>query len=147
MLVDDVTVRLTAGRGGKGAVAFQKVRLSQGPTGGDGGDGGSIYLEGVSDIGALGWYTSNRDIHAEDGKNGRGQFLDGRAGEDLILKVPTGTTITNLDTGYVKEITRAGERILAAGGGESGRGNFKFRSSINTTPRESEEGKGGDVAN
>ena len=145
MLVDDVTVRLTAGRGGKGAVAFQKVRLSQGPTGGDGGDGGSIYLEGVSDIGALGWYTSNRDIHAEDGKNGRGQFLDGRAGEDLILKVPAGTKIINEESRFVREITRLGERILVAGGGVGGRGNFKFRSGTNTSPKESEEGTAGDT--
>src|SRR3989344_1945733 len=145
MLVDDVTVRLTAGRGGKGAVAFQKVRLSQGPTGGDGGDGGSIYLEGVSDIGALGWYTSNRDIHAEDGKNGRGQFLDGRDGEDLILKVPTGTKIINEESGFVREITQVGERILVAGGGVGGRGNFKFRSGTNTSPKESEVGTAGDT--
>lgn len=144
MLVDDVTVRLSAGSGGRGAVAFQKVRLSQGPTGGDGGRGGSIYFEGVSDIGALSWFTSNRDIHAEDGKNGRGQFLDGRAGEDLILKVPTGTTIRNEETGFVREITRVGERVLVAGGGLGGRGNFKFRSGINTSPEQFEEGTVGD---
>ena len=147
MLVDEITIRLRGGNGGKGAVAFQKVKLMQGPTGADGGRGGNVYLEGVTDIGALMNYASRKEMHAEDGKNGRGQFIDGRAGEDLVLKIPTGTTITNLDTGYVKEITRAGERILAAGGGESGRGNFKFRSSINTTPMESEEGKVGDVAN
>src|SRR3989344_6950558 len=111
MLVDDVTVRLTAGRGGKGAVAFQKVRLSQGPTGGDGGD----------------------------------QFLDGRAGEDLILKVPAGTKIINEESRFVREITRLGERILVAGGGVGGRGNFKFRSGTNTSPKESEEGTAGDT--
>ena len=145
MLIDDVTVRLTAGAGGRGAVAFQKVRLAQGPTGGDGGDGGSIYLEGVSDIGALSWYTSNRAIHAEDGKNGRGQFLDGRDGEDLILKVPTGTKIINEESGFVREITQVGERILVAGGGVGGRGNFKFRSGTNTSPKESEVGTAGDT--
>lgn len=147
MLIDEITIQLRGGNGGKGAVAFQKVKLMQGPTGADGGRGGNVYLEGVSDIGALMNYASRKEMHAEDGKNGRGQFIDGRAGEDLVLKIPTGTTIRNLDTGYVKEITKAGERILAAGGGGGGRGNFKFRSSVNTTPMEAEEGKVGDVAN
>lgn len=146
MLVDEITITLRGGHGGRGAVAFQKVRLMQGPTGGDGGRGGGVYLEGVSDIGALMNYASRKEMHAEDGKNGRGQFIDGRAGEDLVLKIPAGTRITNLATGFVREITRPGERVLVAGGGEGGRGNFKFRSATNTTPMESEEGKAGDVA-
>jgi GTP-binding protein len=146
MLVDEVTVRLEAGHGGRGAVAFQKVRLMQGPTGGDGGRGASIYFEGVSDIGALGLYASRKVITADSGGNGRGQFIDGPRGDDLILKVPAGTTIVNPETGFRKEISHIGERILAAGGGDGGRGNFKFRSSTNTTPKDFEEGKPGDVA-
>lgn len=146
MLVDEVTVELRAGSGGRGAVAFNKVRLSLGPTGADGGRGGSIYLEGVSDIGALGWFSNKKIIEAEDGKNGRGQFIDGRDGEHLVLKVPAGTTVTNLETGFSREISGVGERILAVGGGQGGRGNFKFRSSTNTSPREFEEGTPGDVA-
>jgi len=147
MLVDDVTVRLEAGRGGRGAVAFQKVRLAQGPTGGDGGKGGSIYLEGVSSMNALLFFASKKVIRAENGGNGRGQFIDGAGGADLVLKVPTGTRIVNLDTGFVREIEKVGERILVAGGGVGGRGNFKFRSSTNTSPKEFEEGTEGDVAN
>ena len=146
MLIDEVTIRLEAGSGGKGAVAFQKVRLMQGPTGADGGRGGSIYFEGVGDPGALSYFAARKTVRAESGKNGRGQFIDGRAGEDLILKVPTGTMLRNVDTGFTREITKQGERILAAGGGDGGRGNFKFRSSTNTTPMESEEGKPGDTA-
>ena len=144
MLVDDVTIRFTAGAGGRGAVAFNKVRLSLGPTGADGGRGGSIYIEGVTDIGALSYYASKKEMHAEDGKNGRGQFIDGRNGEDLILKVPTGTRFTNLETGFQREIEKAGERVLLLGGGVGGRGNFKFRSSTNTSPKEFEEGTVGD---
>src|SRR3989338_6985363 len=102
MLVDDITLRLEAGHGGKGAVAFNKVRLMQGPTGGDGGRGGSIYFEGVSDINALAQYASRKEVQAENGKDGRGQFIDGRMGVDLILKVPTGTRFTNVETGYVR---------------------------------------------
>jgi GTP-binding protein len=146
MLVDEVTVRLEAGHGGRGAVAFQKVRLSQGPTGGDGGRGASIYFEGVSDIGALGLYASRKVITADSGGNGRGQFIDGPRGEDLILKVPAGTTIINPASGFRREISHVGERVLVAGGGDGGRGNFKFRSSTNTTPKDFEEGKPGDVA-
>jgi len=146
MLVDDITLTLEAGHGGNGAVAFNKVRLMQGPTGGDGGRGGSIYFEGASDINALARYASKKTIRAESGKNGRGQFIDGRDGEDFIIHVPTGTRITNLDTAYTREIEHVGDRVLAAGGGSGGRGNFKFRSSINTTPKEAEDGLPGDVA-
>lgn len=146
MLVDEVTVRLEAGHGGRGAVAFNKVRLSLGPTGGDGGRGANIYFEGISDIGALSLYASRKIIRAESGRDGRGQFIDGRAGTDMVLKVPVGTRIRNLDTGFVREIAKAGERLLGAGGGEGGRGNFKFRSSTNTSPKDFEEGRPGDVA-
>src|SRR3989338_6826386 len=146
MLVDDVTIRLEAGHGGRGAVAFNKIRLAQGPTGGDGGRGGSIYFEGVSDIAALMLFVSKKTVRAESGGNGRGQFIDGRAGEDFTIRVPTGTVLTNLDTGFVREINNVGERLLAAGGGTPGRGNFKFRSSTNTSPKDFEEGTSGDVA-
>jgi len=146
MLVDDVQVRLEAGAGGRGAAAFSKVRLVRGPTGGDGGRGGSFYFEGVSDVNALSFYSGRKVIRAEKGKDGRGQYIDGRDGEDTILKVPAGTRITNLDTGYSQEIAEVGERILVAGGGNGGRGNFKFRSSTNTSPKEYEEGTPGDAA-
>ena len=145
MLVDDVTIRLEAGHGGHGSVSFNKVRLSQGPTGGDGGRGGSFYFEGVSDINALAFFSGRKVLRAENGKNGRGQFIDGKNGTDMVLKVPAGTRITNQGTGFMQEITEVGERILAAGGGSGGRGNFKFRSSTNTTPKESEDGKKGDI--
>ena len=147
MLVDDVTIRLEAGPGGRGAVAFQKVRLARGPTGGDGGNGGSIYFEAISDLGALSQYAVKKTVRAEKGGDGRGQFIDGARGEDMTLKVPTGTTVRNLETGFARELTVVGERLLAAGGGVGGRGNFKFRSSTNTTPKESEEGTPGDIAN
>ncbi|MDO8514018.1 MAG: GTPase ObgE [bacterium] len=146
MLVDEITITTKAGDGGKGCVAFNKVKLSRGPTGADGGLGGSVYFEGTSDINALMNYASQKEVAGEKGHDGRGQFLDGRRGEDLVVKIPTGTTITNIETNYTQEITKVGERILAAGGGIGGRGNFKFRSAINTTPMESEEGTPGDRA-
>lgn len=144
MLVDEITMRVEAGRGGRGAVAFNKVRLMFGPTGGDGGRGGSVYAEGVSDIGALAAYSSVKVLKAKDGENGRGQFVDGKTGADEVIRVPIGTRITNTSTGRVQEINAVGERILLAGGGVGGRGNFKFRSSTNTTPKQFEEGTAGD---
>lgn len=145
MLIDDVTIRLEAGSGGNGAVAFNRTRLNLGPVGGDGGRGGNIYFEGVSNIDALQFYAAKKEIKAKNGGNGRAQFIDGAAGDDLVLKVPAGTIIRNLETGFEKEVTKIGQRVLGAGGGRGGRGNFKFRSSTNTTPKEAEEGTRGDV--
>lgn len=145
MLVDEVTMVLHAGKGGRGAVAFNKVKKMLGPTGGDGGRGASIYFEGVVDINALKTYASRKTILAKNGGDGRGQFVDGKDGADLILKVPVGTRVVNLQSGFVSEIERVGERVLAAGGGSGGRGNFKFRSGSNTSPKEFEEGTEGDT--
>lgn len=146
MLIDDVTIRLEAGNGGRGAAAFNRVKKNLGPTGADGGRGANIYFEGVSNIDALQFFSAKKVIKAPDGGNGRAQFVDGSAGEDLTLKVPVGTMIRNVESGFTREITNVGERLLAVGGGRGGRGNFKFRSAINTSPKEFEEGTPGDVA-
>lgn len=147
MLVDEIAIRLVGGAGGRGAVAFNKVPLMLGPTGGDGGRGGNVFFEGIADVNGLMPLASRKQIEAEDGKNGRGQFVDGRDGEDRIVKIPIGTRIINADTGYTQEMETVGQRILAAGGGKGGRGNFKFRSSTNTSPQEFEEGTVGDEIN
>ncbi len=146
MLVDEVTMTLRAGRGGRGAVAFNKVKLMQCPTGGDGGRGGYIYFEGIPDINALKPFASRKEIQAKEGGNGRGQFIDGPDGPDTVLKLPTVGRRGKMEGGLTLELTRAGERILAAGGGNGGRGNFKFRSGSNTSPKEFEAGTEGDVA-
>lgn len=145
MLIDDVIIQVTAGHGGNGAVAFNNVPMSLGPTGADGGTGGSVYFEGVSSLDALLQFSYLKEHNAENGENGKKQFRDGAAGKDLILRIPVGTVITNVDTGDVHEITQVGQRMQAARGGIGGRGNFKFRSSRNTTPYEFEEGKPGDT--
>lgn len=85
MLVDEMTIRLTAGNGGKGRAAFNKVKLMQGPSGGDGGHGGNIYLEGVVDIGALAMYSNKKEIKAHDGKNGGAQFTDGHRDRKSVV--------------------------------------------------------------
>lgn len=144
MLIDDVTIEIKAGDGGRGAVAFQKNLGSRGPTGTAGGRGGSVYIEGVSDLSRLNQFRFKKKLEAERGMDGRSQFRDGHDGKDLILQVPVGTVVHNLTAKNRDEITRVGERILVARGGKGGRGNFHFRSSTNTTPKEFEEGKPGE---
>ena len=135
MLIDDVTIRIKAGDGGRGAVAFNKNLMSLGPAGGDGGNGGSIYFEGVSDLSALSQFRYKKDLKTKNGGDGRPQFSDGKDGEDLILKVPVGTVIRNLETEKTEEIIKTGQRIPMAKGGHGGKGNFKFRSPKNTSPK------------
>ena len=147
MLIDDITIRVKGGHGGQGAVAFDRNKFGQGPTGGSGGNGGSVYLEGVADIGALRRFHQAKDWPAEDGRAGRGQFRDGHRGEDVVLQVPVGTVVHNLTTGFDREILKIGERLLVAKGGLGGKGNFHFRSSVNTTPEESQPGLPGDKFN
>ncbi|MDR3581764.1 MAG: GTPase ObgE [Candidatus Pacebacteria bacterium] len=144
MLIDDVKIRVSAGHGGKGAVAFNKTLMSLGPAGGSGGLGGSIYLLGVSDLSALGQFRFKKEFAAEDGREGRGQFRDGYDAEDLILKVPVGTVAHNLTTGADVEVSKVDEKILVAKGGKGGKGNFQFRSSRNTTPKQSQPGLPGE---
>ncbi|MGB2762442.1 MAG: GTPase ObgE [Minisyncoccales bacterium] len=140
MLIDDVKIRVKAGDGGRGAVAFSKVKMTLGPTGADGGRGGNVYFEGVSDLSALNQFRYKKELSAENGKNGKRGFNDGTDGKDLFLKVPVGTVIHNLSLKQDSEIVSVGQRLLIVEGGKGGRGNFKFRSSTNTTPKEFEEG-------
>ena len=144
MLIDDVNVRISAGHGGKGSVAFNKTLMNLGPAGGSGGKGGSVFAEGVSDLSALGQFRFKKEFAAEDGMYGRDQFRDGHDGKDLILKVPVGTIAHNLTTDQDFEIEHVGERVLLAKGGNGGKGNFLFRSSRNTTPKQSQPGLPGE---
>lgn len=143
MLVDEVTIQLKAGSGGRGAVEFNRTKMMLGPVGGTGGDGGSIYVEGVADITALAPLAGRSSIRAEDGARGLGQLTDGRDGKDVTIRVPQGTRVVNVDTGAIQEITTVGERLLVAAGGRGGRGNYKFRSSITPSPQKFEEGQPG----
>lgn len=144
MLIDDIKIKVAAGNGGRGAVAFNRNLMSLGPTGGMGGAGGSIYAEGVSDINALGQFRFKKEFKAENGLDGRGQFRDGHDGKDLVLKIPIGTCIHNLTRGTEVSVEKTGERILLTQGGLGGRGNFHFRSSRNTSPTESRPGSSGE---
>jgi GTP-binding protein len=144
MFIDDVTIKIKAGNGGRGVVAFNRTKMSLGPTGGNGGNGGNIYLEGVSDISALAQFRYKKELVAKNGENGKSSLNDGETGEDLILKVPIGTVVHNLSTKEDSEIISIGQRLLVAKSGLGGYGNFVFRSSTNTTPRQATDGSEGE---
>ncbi|MDO8436097.1 MAG: GTPase ObgE [bacterium] len=144
MIVDDVTIKAIAGAGGNGIATFNKTKMSLGPVGGNGGKGGSIYIEGVSDLSALNKFRFKKEVKAEKGEDGHSQLRDGRDGQDLILTVPVGTLAHNLTTGQDFEITKIGQQVRIALGGRGGKGNFNFRSSTNTTPKEFEYGEPGE---
>lgn len=144
MLIDDITIQITAGHGGRGAVAFNKNAMALGPVGGNGGRGGSVYVRGVADLGALEHFRYKKTFEAENGAPGRGQFVDGKDGQDLILPVPVGTVIHNRSTGTDIDITKIGQIELVAAGGNGGKGNFKFRSATDTSPRRFQPGLPGE---
>ena len=142
MLIDEVKIKVKAGDGGSGAVAFDKNKFAQGPAGGSGGKGGDLYFVGVSDLSALKQFRFKKEVMADDGKNGKGQYCDGPNGKDLFIKVPVGTVVS---CGNKKlEVVKIGEPVLIAKGGIGGKGNFLFRSSRNTTPMQSQPGIAGE---
>src|SRR5204863_57164 len=123
MIIDDVNITVTAGNGGNGIVRFNKTKMALGPTGGSGGNGGSVFLQGVSDLTALKQFRFKKVLQADNGETGRNQLHDGANAKDLILLVPVGTIARNLDWNHNIEITKIGQTELIAKGGRGGRGN------------------------
>jgi len=144
MIVDEVKINVTAGHGGKGLATFSKVKWALGPTGGNGGIGGNVLIEGVADLGALRHFRFKKDYFAEKGENGKSGLHDGRHADDLILHVPVGTVCHNLTRDEDIEITKIGQRELIAKGGKGGKGNYLFRSAVNTSPTQFQEGLPGE---
>lgn len=144
MLIDDITVLITAGKGGRGAVAFNKNLMSLGPAGARGGDGGNVFVEGISNLNALNYFKSKPEIKGADGEDGNPQFRDGKKAEHLILLVPVGTVIHNFKNNKIIEINKIGQKELIAKGGIGGYGNYHFRSSTNTSPTKFEYGTPGE---
>src|SRR3990170_7108755 len=117
MIVDDVKIKVQAGNGGDGAVAFNKNLMSLGPVGGNGGNAGRIFVEGVADITALNQFRFKKLIRTENGEKGQGQFRNGNNSEDVVFKVPVGTVIHNLTMDKDVEILNIGQKTLIAKGG------------------------------
>lgn len=148
--VDEANIRVEAGRGGNGVASFRREKYIPfgGPNGGDGGDGGSIYLIADRNINTLIDFRYTRDYKAQNGQAGMGQQKTGRAGQDLIIPVPEGTIVRDLDTQeMIGDLVEHGQKLLVAQGGRHGLGNVHFKSSTNRTPRQCTPGEPGDERN
>ena len=145
--VDEAPIHVYAGNGGNGCMSFlrEKFMPMGGPDGGDGGDGGSVYLEADCELNTLVDYRYQPRYRAEHGKAGRGKNCTGARGDDLILKVPVGTTVLDADTDEkLGDLTADGERLMVARGGFHGIGNARFKSSVNRAPRQTKPGQPGE---
>ena len=148
--VDEAQVYVEEGNGGNGCLSFrrEKVVPRGGPDGGDGGDGGSVFVEADYNLNTLIDYRYQPKYKAQNGEGGQGRDCRGKNGEDIVLKVPVGTTIIDLDTDEtLGDLREAGERVMVAKGGYHGLGNVRFKSSINRAPRQTTPGKPGESRN
>lgn len=146
--VDEATITVEAGKGGNGCLSFRREKYipKGGPDGGDGGDGGSIILEANDSINTLIDYRYQRHYRAQSGESGRGRNCTGAKGEDLVLQVPVGTTVFDIDTQEVLgDLTEVGGRLVIAQGGFHGLGNTRFKSSTNRAPRQTTKGSEGEA--
>ncbi len=147
MFVDEAKILVKAGDGGNGCVAFRREKFVPrgGPSGGDGGNGGSIYLEANPNDNTLLRYRYNREFKADRGRHGEGSNCTGHSGADMILRVPVGTLAFDEQTGEtIADLATAGQRVLIAHGGRGGRGNQHFAKPWHQAPREHEEGHAGE---
>ncbi|WP_416197709.1 MAG: GTPase ObgE [Sporanaerobacter sp.] len=147
MFIDIAKIRVKAGKGGDGAVAFrrEKYEPSGGPYGGDGGNGGSIILQVDNSIRTLMDFKYKRNYKAEDGENGKTKKQYGKKGSDLILKVPLGTIVKDGDSGKViVDLKEEGQTFVIAKGGKGGKGNAKFATPTRQAPRFAEAGEKGE---
>jgi len=150
MFIDEAKIRVKAGDGGNGCMAFRREKYIPrgGPSGGDGGHGGDIWMESSERHNTLVHFRFNPEYKAERGRHGEGSKKTGRDGEGIVLKVPVGTIVYDEDTGEkVHDFSRPDERVVIARGGRGGRGNAQFATSTHQAPREHEEGRPGEERN
>jgi GTP-binding protein len=146
MFIDQVTIDAISGNGGSGVTAFRREKFypKGGPSGGDGGRGGSVFAEGDANIWTLLDYTYQKKWLAENGDNGGGSQLTGASAEDLVMPVPLGTVIRDAGTGeLIGEVTAAGERLLICQGGRGGQGNQHFATPTRQAPHHYQSGEEG----
>ena len=146
--VDEVEITVEAGKGGNGCLSFRREKYIEkgGPDGGDGGDGGSVYLQADDNLNTLVDFRFNPRYRAESGKPGQGRNCTGAGGEDLVIKVPVGTSIVDANTDeLIGDLATAGERVMVAHGGRRGLGNTRFKSSTNRAPRKTTNGTPGEA--
>ncbi len=147
MFIDEATIRVKAGDGGNGCVAFRREKFVPrgGPSGGDGGKGGDIVIVSSERHNTLVHFRFNPEYKAQRGKHGEGSNKTGREGKDVVLRVPVGTLIFDAETGgKVHDFSRPDERMVVARGGRGGRGNAQFATATHQAPRECEAGRPGE---
>ncbi len=147
MFVDEAKIRVAAGDGGNGCMAFRREKFVPrgGPSGGDGGKGGDVVMEASEKHNTLVHFRFNPEYKAQRGRHGEGSNCTGARGEDVVLKVPVGTLVYDEETGeLVHDFSQPNERIIIARGGRGGRGNQHFATSTHQAPREHEPGRPGE---
>ena len=147
-LVDEVEITVTAGNGGNGCIAFRREKFIPlgGPNGGDGGNGGDVWVQADENLNTLVDFRHETRFKAQRGENGMGSQMYGKAGEDKTIVVPVGTVVHNVDTDeIIGDLTEHGQRLLVARGGLGGLGNMHFKSSVNRTPRRATPGTEGEA--
>ena len=146
--VDEAEIVVEAGKGGNGCMSFRREKFipKGGPDGGDGGDGGSVYLIGDLALNTLVDFRFQRRYIAQAGQGGMGANCTGRAGEDLVVRVPVGTTVVDKNTEeLIADISEEGQKVLVARGGFHGLGNTRYKSSTNRAPTKTSKGTDGEV--
>ena len=146
--VDEVLISVSGGKGGDGCLSFRREKYiaKVGPNGGDGGEGGSIYLESTTDINTLVDFRFKKKFKAKNGVAGAGKERTGAKGVDLVIEVPIGTIVVNQSTGeIIYDLDGPSQKVLVAKGGKGGLGNTRFKSSKNQAPRVFTMGDWGDA--
>jgi len=146
MFVDALTITAAAGDGGNGVTRWrhEKFRPMAGPSGGNGGRGGDVFLRAVRDVNLLAKYTGDKHFEAEIGEDGMGGSKFGKNGGDLIIDVPVGSIVTDVERERVYELLEEGEVVKILKGGSGGIGNEQFKSATNRSPEESTQGRKGE---
>ena len=152
MFVDEVEIRVAAGNGGRGCIAFRREKFVPrgGPSGGDGGNGGSVYFVASPHLNTLVSFRFHPDFKAERGQHGMGSNMHGRNGKHLVIKVPIGTVVYELpeeggEPVQLADLIEDGKKVRIAAGGQGGRGNARFASATNRAPRRADPGTPGEI--
>ncbi|MEX0963548.1 MAG: Obg family GTPase CgtA [Pseudohongiellaceae bacterium] len=146
--VDEAEIVVEAGNGGKGCLSFRREKYIErgGPDGGDGGDGGSVYMQADASLNTLVDFRFQPRYRAQNGQSGQGRNCTGRGGDDLLVKVPLGTTIIDVTTEeLIADLNVPDQPVMVAKGGFHGLGNVRFKSSTNRAPRKTTSGTEGEV--
>ena len=149
MFIDEIKFYAKAGTGGDGVVRWRREKFVDkgGPNGGDGGKGGNIYAVAVPDIHLLSKYKHKKEWRGNNGVEGAGGSKHGKDGIDLIIELPVGSVVTNVESGASVSLNYAGQKELLLKGGAGGYGNEQFKTSVNTTPTKATKGKSGEQGN